>query len=97
MKFAFVLLALSSSYCNAGPTENPPIKPDVTVLPADATEIERVCTRLRDLGCKAGQPTANGATCEEYITNAVENGIDLIGDVECIEAATTCDAAEDCD
>ena len=66
--------------------------------PADrtGTEIEQVCKRLRQLGCDAGKDTPAGATCEEYVSNAARNGIDLVGGVECTTAAQTCEQAEAC-
>jgi hypothetical protein len=62
-----------------------------------STAAKRVCTRLRALKCDEGKATAEGASCERVLDNATREGIDLIGDVACVERATACDQARSCE
>lgn len=91
MKFAALLFVFATAHCDA-----PEIPTPAREVPVERSEVGRVCDRLRDLECKAGEPTPEGATCEEVISNAAAEGIDLVGDVDCVEAATSCDAADHC-
>lgn len=61
--------------------------------PAD---YESACGWYRAHGCLMGEPTPDGATCEEVIANAAVENIDLTGPWSCIEAAQTCDQAYAC-
>ncbi len=45
------------------------------------------CTHLRDLGCEEGQPTDDGATCEEVC----ENGMSERYDLGCVAEVIYCD------
>lgn len=65
--------------------------------PVEQTSVERVCDKLRELECEAGDPTPEGNTCERNINNAAAQNINLVGDVDCIEVATNCAEAEACD
>lgn len=98
MKFTPLLLVLAFSACHN--TESP-VLPTIPIVPRPIPEkpsdIERVCNHLRSMQCEAGKPTPEGATCEEVITNAATQGIDLAGDVACVEAATSCKAADECE
>ena len=95
MRLAAVLTTVALTACNLpSPNPVPPPPPPVDV---DAPDVERVCNRLRQLGCRAGETTPEGATCEDVLRNAAQNGIDLVGDVECVESASTCEQASACD
>lgn len=56
-----------------------------------------VCARLRVLGCKEGQLTPEGNTCEDVLMNAAEAGIIVVSDPQCVYRADTCEAARLCE
>jgi hypothetical protein len=53
------------------------------------------CARLGVLSCEAGKPTPDGATCEQVCSNVQASGLNRIN-TECIAAADSCAAAEEC-
>jgi hypothetical protein len=63
---------------------------------ADAAQVTAVCENYRRLGCAAGRPTPEGATCEVVTANAVRSGI-VAWDLRCRAAATSCSMAEQCE
>ena len=71
----------------------PTPSPDKSPIKGDA---EVTCDKLRELECPDTEDTPEGNTCEDVLRNAAENGIDLIGDVNCVQAATTCKGVEAC-
>jgi hypothetical protein len=64
--------------------------------PPREEEAGLMCDRYRELGCPEGKPTAKGKACEVVVTNAAEAGIDLIGDVACVERADDCEQVRAC-
>lgn len=88
------LLALAMCACTTQVYPEEPKKRPITV--EGANDIERTCNKLRALGCSEAKETPEGNTCEAVLTNAAENGIDLVGDVVCVLDATSCAAVENC-
>lgn len=76
------------------PNADPWADPDEPGLSVAA---RKVCGRLRALKCQEGKLTAEGASCERVLDNATKEGIDLIGDVACVERATSCEQARGCE
>lgn len=81
-RYGFVLLVAAAA-CHPTPDPPPPL-PDGG-CPA-------MCSHLRSLGCKEGQPTPGGKTCEEVCSNAATQGIDVTCDGG-IAAALSCESA----
>lgn len=96
MQYTSLLLALVVLACQH-PVEIPPVPVVPRAIDEKPDDISRVCNHLRSMQCEAGAPTPEGATCEEVITNAATQGIDLAGDVQCVEASTSCEAADKCE
>lgn len=63
--------------------------------PADEPTVEAACQRLRDIGCEAGEPTPDGATCEQWMS-ALNDLPGPSQDLACIASASTCEAADAC-
>lgn len=79
-----------------------PEPPPIVNVPTDQPttkdakdDFEMVCGRLRELRCKEGQNTPKGNTCETVLRNAMQEGIDLVGDVDCTVSATSCQYIRD--
>lgn len=81
--------------CTPQTSPEEPTKPVELVDGDDDATV--VCNRLRELGCPESRDTPEGNTCEEVLRNAAAEGIDLVGDVDCVVASTSCVAAEACD
>jgi len=81
-----LLLAMGASGCQHPAPPSP-------ITPGGATCAD-VCSRYRQLGCAAGQPTAHGVSCEEVCSNA--QGL-LHQNLACRAAAASCDAADHCE
>lgn len=63
--------------------------------PAPTADCGAACANLQSLGCPAGDPTPDGATCEEVcVVVQEEPGPEL--PLRCIIDADSCDAADDC-
>lgn len=93
-------VALAACEFQPGPVTPEPPKNDPEHQPTPDTakdDVERVCGKLRGLGCKEGTNTPEGNTCETVLRNAAAEGIDLVGDVECTMKATSCEQARACE
>lgn len=91
----FILVSSTLMCCSAilAP-EPPPIVNDPVYQPTPDEandDVERVCGKLRALGCDEGANTYEGNTCETVLRNAALEDIDLVGDVECTMSATSCE------
>ncbi len=78
-------LALFLAGCSFGPPL-PPVS-DEGCAPA--------CAHLAELGCDAGKPTPDGASCESVCRNVQASGLNRIN-TACIMSAASCGAAEGC-
>lgn len=100
MKFIQLLLCVAIFGC-ATQQPLPPLPPndpgDHPTVDEAKDDVERVCAVLRKHNCEEGQNTAEGNTCETVIRNAAREGIDLVGDVECMLRANSCEAARQCE
>lgn len=64
MKFRSLIVFLLLSACDQ--PNQPPQPPVTPVLPS----CETACENQRKLGCELGEPTAEGASCEEVCQNS---------------------------
>lgn len=89
-RFAFALTGLFTA-CAAHPP--PPVieHPD----PPPAATCASACKHFRAMGCKEGQPSPEGNTCEAICENLEKSGIVKL-DLECVMASETCASAGAC-
>lgn len=92
MRLAAVLGAFLAACGPVAPGPGPGPQP----APVGEDDIETVCNWLRVNGCEAGRDTPEGASCETVIRNAASQGIDLVGETECVTSAPSCEAADAC-
>lgn len=84
---ATILCIAGQISCTTLPSPEPP--------PSGEPTVEAACERLRDIGCEAGEPTPDGATCEEWMS-ALNDLPGTDQDLACIASASTCEAADAC-
>lgn len=71
-KYLFILGILLNGCCRTGDKcETPPPAPDGAVAldveyPDSADPCDHACVKLRALGCREGNPTPAGVTCENF-------------------------------
>jgi hypothetical protein len=56
---------------------------------------EAACQRMRELGCEEGNPTPEGATCEEICIEAERSGLADV-DTKCIVELEACGSYDVC-
>lgn len=71
--------------CAGAPPEPKPPEP--------GRDCKNACSRLRELRCDEGDPTPDGATCEEVCANGMADRYDL----GCIEAVEQCVYIDGCE
>jgi hypothetical protein len=70
MNMRFFLLLFALAACHPTPPPAPPVDPSDD----RSATVAQACEHLRALGCKEGQPTAEGVTCEEVFANVETSG-----------------------
>lgn len=89
---ALLLFVLALAGCPREPQDPPPPTP---VPPPAPDACGPACERFREFGCPEGQPTPQGAPCEEFCRNAEESGAITLNPL-CVLGSQTCDEARRC-
>ena len=92
-RLMLIAATLVSCRCTWPPVPTP--SPTPTPSPDGGATCATACEHLGSLGCKASTPTAKGATCTEVCENAESGGYVSWG-VDCVVAAPSCSAADEC-
>lgn len=80
---------LLAAQCQFEPKDEPLPQPSPAPVVADCV---RACEQLQSLGCPAGEPTPSGKLCTDWICA----GGPAAHNTQCIAAAESCEAAEEC-
>lgn len=78
--------------CPDKPPNPPPVDRDASA-PATCGD---VCTHYRELGCKQGNPTPKGASCETVCENYQTSGI-AKWNLACRVGVKSCESLDDCE
>ena len=93
-----VVTACMVTVVKADPPTQPTPEPAPTAAPPmpAVDEISEACEWYRAHGCREGDPTPEGRTCEDVSATAAEQGIDIVARLDCLRAAPDCDVARAC-
>lgn len=92
-KIIFVILILLCSCGGVTPTPIDPVDPPV----AD-TLCGRACLSYEALVCDEAEATFEGHTCVEVCDNLLDSDVPGVKEYyECVEVATSCEKARDCE
>lgn len=112
MKYLLLVTFLvGCNSCHPTPQPDPPPGPDPVIEDAgvedvaedvghwdELSECGKACTSYRKSGCKEGDPTPRGASCEEICENRLSEDLfpDYPARLKCIAKSTSCTEARNC-